>query len=178
MSACAVVLAAAAVGGSASAETRPPPVPSLAPAATQAEWQQLVDRPQLRASAADCAPLRAVFYAATDWLRLATSLAANASPCAQYLVSVPPLTADRVAVWFANGNPKRRDVTVAPKFEAGQRVRARNINPPTHTRLPRYARGKVGIIERDHARRITDGMRAGGTGGDNRMVWTLEAMLD
>ena len=27
------------------------------------------------------------------------------------------------------GNPKRRDVAVAPKFQVGQRVRARNINP-------------------------------------------------
>ena len=64
--------------------------------------------------------------------------------------AVPPLTADKVTAWFANGNPKRRDVAVAPKFQAGQGVRARNINPPTHTRLPRYARGKLGIIERDH----------------------------
>jgi nitrile hydratase len=29
-------------------------------------------------------------------------------------------------------------------------VRVRNINPVTHTRLPRYARGKSGTIERDH----------------------------
>jgi nitrile hydratase len=29
-------------------------------------------------------------------------------------------------------------------------VRARNINPTGHTRLPRYARGKVGTVERDH----------------------------
>ena len=36
------------------------------------------------------------------------------------------------------------------KIQAGQRVRARNINPPGHTRLPRYARGKLGIVERDH----------------------------
>jgi nitrile hydratase len=28
-------------------------------------------------------------------------------------------------------------------------VRTRNINL-THTRLPRYARGKLGMIERDH----------------------------
>ncbi len=27
------------------------------------------------------------------------------------------------------------------------RVRAKNMHPPTHTRLPRYARGHVGIIE-------------------------------
>jgi nitrile hydratase len=32
----------------------------------------------------------------------------------------------------------------------GQRVRARNINPAGHTRLPRYARGKAGVVVRDH----------------------------
>jgi nitrile hydratase len=35
----------------------------------------------------------------------------------------------------------------APRFKVGDRVRARNINPPTHTRLPRYARGRVGVVE-------------------------------
>jgi nitrile hydratase len=29
-------------------------------------------------------------------------------------------------------------------------VRARNINPVTHTRLPRYARGRLGTVHRDH----------------------------
>jgi nitrile hydratase beta subunit len=33
------------------------------------------------------------------------------------------------------------------RFAAGDRVRTRNINPRTHTRLPRYARGHVGVIE-------------------------------
>jgi len=28
-------------------------------------------------------------------------------------------------------------------------VRARNINPPGHTRIPRYVRGKRGVIARD-----------------------------
>jgi nitrile hydratase len=31
-----------------------------------------------------------------------------------------------------------------------QRVRARNIHPTGHTRLPRYARGKIGTVVRDH----------------------------
>jgi nitrile hydratase beta subunit len=44
----------------------------------------------------------------------------------------------------------RRDVPVPPRFQTGQLVRARNINPVTHTRLPRYARGKSGTIARDH----------------------------
>ena len=62
----------------------------------------------------------------------------------------PPLTAAVEPAFWAKGAPKSRDVAIAPKFQTAQRVRARNINPPTHTRLPRYARGKVGIIERDH----------------------------
>jgi nitrile hydratase beta subunit len=62
----------------------------------------------------------------------------------------PPLTAALEPSFFAKGAPKTRDVAAIPKFQTGQRVRARNINPPTHTRLPRYARGKLGVVERDH----------------------------
>ena len=36
------------------------------------------------------------------------------------------------------------------KFKPGDRVRAKNIHPATHTRLPRYVRGHVGVVERDH----------------------------
>jgi len=43
-----------------------------------------------------------------------------------------------------------RDLPVAPRFKNGQAVRARNIHPAGHTRLPRYARGKAGTIVRDH----------------------------
>jgi nitrile hydratase beta subunit len=64
--------------------------------------------------------------------------------------ATPPLTADKVAAAMAKGTPARRDVPASPRFHAGQRVRARNINPIGHTRLPRYARGKVGTVERDH----------------------------
>ena len=46
--------------------------------------------------------------------------------------------------------PARRKESVAPRFQTGQPVRARNINPVAHTRLPRYARGKAGTIDRDH----------------------------
>jgi nitrile hydratase subunit beta len=37
----------------------------------------------------------------------------------------------------------------APRFRVGQSVRARNMNPVGHTRLPRYTRGKRGTIVRD-----------------------------
>jgi nitrile hydratase beta subunit len=56
--------------------------------------------------------------------------------------------ADAVAALFRV--PVRRNVAVAARFQTGQQVRARNINPVTQTRLPRYARGKAGTIERDH----------------------------
>ena len=64
--------------------------------------------------------------------------------------ATPPLTAEAVPALIARGNPVRRDVPAAPRFKVGQRVRGRNINPTGHTRLPRYARGKLGTIERDH----------------------------
>jgi nitrile hydratase subunit beta len=64
--------------------------------------------------------------------------------------AVPPLTANKVAKTLAKGGPANRDIAVAPRFQVGQRVRARNIHPAGHTRLPRYARGKLGAIDRDH----------------------------
>jgi len=59
----------------------------------------------------------------------------------------PPITAARVPVFWSNGSPKIRNVPAIASFRVGQRVRARNLNPPTHTRLPRYARGKFGVVE-------------------------------
>ena len=48
------------------------------------------------------------------------------------------------------GGSTRRDVEVSPKFKPGDKVRAININPAAHTRLPRYVRGKVGTVVMDH----------------------------
>ena len=56
--------------------------------------------------------------------------------------ATPPLATNRTTA--------KRDLPLAPDFRVGQRVRARNIHPTGHTRLPRYARGKVGTIDRDH----------------------------
>jgi RTX calcium-binding nonapeptide repeat (4 copies) len=71
------------------------PVPSLEPAATQRQWRRLTRARRAFAVTADCRPVRAVFYAATDWLRLATKLAASASPCAHYYVSIPPVASNK-----------------------------------------------------------------------------------
>src|SRR5919197_2117575 len=98
------------------APTRIRPVPSLQPAATQKLWRHLVRsrRARLFATSADCRPLRAVFYAQTDGLRLATKLAANASPCAEYYLSIPPLAAAKA------------------KFRSDQAWRIRALGPSFH----------------------------------------------
>lgn len=62
----------------------------------------------------------------------------------------PPLTPDKVPALVRKGSPASRDVTIAPSFAVGQLVRTRQIQPLTHTRLPRYARGKTGTVIRDH----------------------------
>jgi nitrile hydratase subunit beta len=62
----------------------------------------------------------------------------------------PALTVEKTNVLIAKGVPASRNALVTPHFQTGQRVRARNIHPVGHTRLPRYARGKSGAIDRDH----------------------------
>jgi len=65
--------------------------------------------------------------------------------------ATPPLTEDRVPAVALNRNiASNLDPKIAPRFKTGQAVRAKNINPTGHTRLPRYARGKRGQIHLDH----------------------------
>ena len=60
------------------------------------------------------------------------------------------LHAHQVEDFLANRIRARVDVEAAPRFRAGQGVVARNIHPSGHTRLPRYARGRRGVIDRDY----------------------------
>lgn len=60
------------------------------------------------------------------------------------------LTPEIVPGLVATGASARVDAKVAPRFRVGEKVRIRNLNPTGHTRLPRYVRGKVGIVEKDH----------------------------
>jgi nitrile hydratase beta subunit len=71
-------------------------------------------------------------------------------PAAHSVKAVPPMTPDKVAALVAKGMPASRNVNVTARFQVGQRVRARNMHPAGHTRLPRYARGRTGTVERDH----------------------------
>ena len=64
--------------------------------------------------------------------------------------ATPAVTSAMVPTLVTRRNSARRNVSVAPRFKVGQRVRARNMHPTGHTRLPRYARGKQGVVARDH----------------------------
>jgi nitrile hydratase subunit beta len=74
----------------------------------------------------------------------------SGKPAAGSVKAIAPLTGNKVLPVIARGSPASRDVAVHPRFKTGQRVRARNMHPTGHTRLPRYTRGKLGTIERDH----------------------------
>ena len=49
-----------------------------------------------------------------------------------------------------NSRTSKADEDVAPRYKMGDHVMTRNINPIGHTRLPRYARGKRGVVALDH----------------------------
>lgn len=56
------------------------------------------------------------------------------------------MTKDDLGQAFSRGSFFRPAGTEA-RFKPGDRVRTKNIHPASHTRLPRYARGRVGLVE-------------------------------
>jgi len=78
-----------------------------------------------------------------------------------------------------------RPASAAAKFQIGDRVRAKNMHPRSHTRLPRYARGHVGVVERQNGCHVfPDSMVESGTESpqwlytvsfDNRELWGPDA---
>ena len=63
---------------------------------------------------------------------------------------MPALPLEHVDGLLATGATARMADDVAARFKPGDRVTVRNLNPASHTRLPRYARGKTGTVEADH----------------------------
>lgn len=55
---------------------------------------------------------------------------------------------DQMRQLIARGAPYDRPTPAPPLFEAGEKVRARNLHAIGHTRLPGYVRGKIGVVER------------------------------
>lgn len=59
------------------------------------------------------------------------------------------------------------------KFKIGDRVHTRNIHPKTHTRLPRYARGKLGIVELCHGCHMFPDSVATNLGDNPQWLYTV-----
>jgi len=66
-----------------------------------------------------------------------------------------------------------RPASAPARFRAGERVRTRNINPLTHTRLPRYARDKAGTIEAVRGCHVFPDSAAIGAGDDPQWLYTV-----
>ncbi len=98
---------------------------------------------------------------------LASGKAAPGAPKA-----TPHLTGDMVTATLTRPSSYVRDAA-APKFAIGERVRARNINPDGHTRLPRYARGRLGAIEAVHGAHVFPDSHAHGLGEDPQPLYAV-----
>lgn len=77
---------------------------------------------------------------------------------------------DRV---MAAGAPTDREPPAAARFRVGDTVRARNMHPFGHTRLPRYVRGRAGEIARVNGAHVFPDSHAHGLGEDPQWLYTV-----
>ncbi len=83
------------------------------------------------------------------------------------------LRAADVPATLARGSPTVRNPTTQPRFALGEEVRTRAADVTHHTRLPRYARGKTGVIERVHGAHVFADAHARGLGEEPHWLYTV-----
>jgi len=66
-----------------------------------------------------------------------------------------------------------RPAQAPARFKPGDRVRAKNIHPVGHTRLPRYVRGHVGVVERLHGCHVFPDSVVAGQGESPQWLYTV-----
>jgi nitrile hydratase len=84
-----------------------------------------------------------------------------------------PVTAAQVANMVRCGSPYDRPAPAPALFKVGDRVRTRNMHPATHTRLPRYARHRVGEIVRIVGCHVFPDSNASNLGEDPHWLYTV-----
>jgi len=93
----------------------------------------------------------------------------TADEAAQGRMAVAPrplprrLKASAVAATLARGASTLRTLAAAARFAPGDRVRAREVHPASHTRLPRYCRGKPGTVVAVHGAHVYPDANARGS---------------
>jgi nitrile hydratase subunit beta len=91
------------------------------------------------------------------------------------------LRREQVDAALARGTPATRPETAPARFVVGDRVLARNRHPKGHTRLPRYVRGHIGVIERVHGSHVFADRHAATAPGapfDDRPEWLYTVTFD
>ena len=83
------------------------------------------------------------------------------------------LRADGVQRVLRNRRAARLDDPVAPRFAVGQAVIVRNLHPTGHTRVPRYVRGRRGVVAIDHGVFIFPDSHAAGEGKQPQHVYSV-----
>ena len=83
------------------------------------------------------------------------------------------LSSEDVLKVLHRGGPTERATDSKPAFQAGDGVRAKNINPATHTRLPRYVRGHRGTVERVIGCHVFPDSNAHGLGENPQWLYTV-----
>ena len=87
--------------------------------------------------------------------------------------ATPRLAPEAVAPALARTGSYLREAAGKPAFKVGERVRARNLHPVGHTRLPRYVRGHVGLVESHRGSHVFPDTHAHGGGEDPRPLYTV-----
>jgi nitrile hydratase len=75
-------------------------------------------------------------------------------------------------VSFVPASPTRTS-SATPRYAPGDRVVTRSSHPPGHTRLPRYARGKPGVIHRLHGIHVFPDTNAHGLGEQPQPLYSV-----
>ena len=87
--------------------------------------------------------------------------------------SMRRLAASEVEALLTRPVPYTRPLARPARHAIGDRVRTRVMHPATHTRLPRYARGKAAIVEAVRGCFVFPDAHAHGCGEDPQWVYTL-----
>jgi nitrile hydratase len=98
---------------------------------------------------------------------------ASGAPDPAAAKATPRLGPEAVAPTLSRSGSYLRQIASAPAFKVGDKVRARNLSPTGHTRLPRYVRGRQGVIERRHGAHVFPDSHAHGGGEDPRPLYTV-----
>ncbi|MBU3723574.1 MAG: nitrile hydratase subunit beta [Limnohabitans sp.] len=96
-----------------------------------------------------------IWIRALEQLMLARGMVTQAELVSGQMTQAPVkvsrvLTRDTVDAALKAGSPTERPIDSPALFKVGQQVRARNMHPQGHTRLPRYVRGHTGTVVRVH----------------------------